>query len=81
MVMAFTYKATDEELAQLKDFNRRSVNEGRKPSFRSGHWDEDNVLAHIRFDERTGPNGEKILHMAEVQSDWHQKGRREGYTI
>lgn len=47
--------------------------------FRSSHFDEPNILAHIRFDDRTGPNGEKILHMAEVQSDWHQKGRKEGY--
>jgi conjugative element/phage-associated large polyvalent protein len=49
-------------------------------NFRSGHFEEPNVLAHVRFDDRTGPNGEKILHVAEVQSDWHQKGRREGYS-
>lgn len=48
-------------------------------AFQSSHWPESNVLAHIRFDDRTGPNGERILHMAEIQSDWHQKGRREGY--
>lgn len=48
-------------------------------NFRSKHWDVPNVLAHIRFDDRTGPNGEKILHVHEVQSDWHQEGRREGY--
>lgn len=48
-------------------------------NFIGGHWSEPNVLSHIRFDTRTGPNGEKILHVAEVQSDWHQKGRKEGY--
>ncbi len=47
--------------------------------FRSSHFDEHNVLVHIRFNDRTGPNGEKILFLEEVQSDWHQKGRREGY--
>jgi len=47
--------------------------------YRSAHWDEPNVLAHIRFNERTGPNGERILFIEEVQSDWHQKGRKEGY--
>jgi hypothetical protein len=52
---------------------------GESPTYRSGHWDEPNILAHVRFDDRTGPNGEKILHMAEVQSDWHQQGRRRGY--
>lgn len=50
-----------------------------KPSYRSSHWDEPNVLAHIRFDERTGPDGEKVLHIAEIQSDWHQEGRKKGY--
>lgn len=51
------------------------------PTFRSSHFDEPNILAHIRFDDRTGPNGERILHIAEVQSDWHQKGRRSGYAL
>ncbi|MGM3331267.1 hypothetical protein ACS2U0_27135, partial [Bacillus cereus group sp. BC251] len=49
------------------------------PAYRSSHWDEPNVLAHVRFDDRTGPNGEKILHVAEVQSDCHQEGRKKGY--
>ncbi|MEO5625999.1 MAG: hypothetical protein ABIQ70_08335, partial [Dokdonella sp.] len=26
-----------------------------------------------------GPNGEKILHVEEIQSDWHQSGRKQGY--
>ena len=51
----------------------------QRQEFRSGHFEEPNVLAHVRFDDRTGPNGEKVLHIAEVQSDWHQKGRKQGY--
>ena len=47
--------------------------------FRSGHWDQPNVLAHLRMADRTGPNGEKILHVEEIQSDWGQKGRDEGF--
>jgi len=49
------------------------------PAFRESHWSEPNVLAHVRFDDRVGPNGEKVLHVAEFQSDWHQKGRERGY--
>lgn len=49
-----------------------------RQDFRSGHFDEPNVLAHVRFDDRTGPNGEKILHVAELQSDWAQRLRRSG---
>ena len=45
----------------------------------SGHWDQPGVLAHVRVKDRTGPNGEKLLHIEEIQSDWHQKGRDQGY--
>lgn len=47
--------------------------------FRTPHFDEPNVLAHMRLNDRTGPNGEKILFIEEIQSDWHQKGRKKGY--
>jgi len=46
----------------------------------SGHWDVPNVLAHVRAKDRTGPNGEKLLHIEEIQSDWHQQGRDRGYA-
>jgi GGDEF domain-containing protein/2'-5' RNA ligase len=47
--------------------------------FRTPHWEEPNVIGHVRFNDRTGPNGEKLLHLEELQSDWHQRGRTEGY--
>jgi hypothetical protein len=48
--------------------------------YRSNHWKEDpNTLAHMRVQDRVGPNGEKILHVEEIQSDWHQAGRKKGY--
>ena len=49
-------------------------------NYRSSHWNEPNVLAHVRFNDRTGPNGEKILFVEEVQSDWHREGRERGYA-
>lgn len=48
--------------------------------FRSGHFDEPNILAHVRFNDRTDAEGNKILFLEEVQSDWHQKGREKGYA-
>jgi hypothetical protein len=57
-----------------------SKNTNLPPEFRSSHWDEPNVLAHIRLSDRTGPNNEKILHIEEIQSDWAQKGRKEGFV-
>lgn len=49
------------------------------PNFTGGHMNESNVLAHLRLTDRTGPNGEKILFIEEIQSDWHQMGRKKGY--
>jgi len=43
------------------------------------HYSTPDVLAHARLVDRTGPNGEKVLHVEEIQSDWHQKGRKDGY--
>lgn len=48
-------------------------------AFRSGHWEEPNILAHIRFNERTDADGKKVLFIEEIQSDWAQKGREEGF--
>lgn len=50
--------------------------EGR---YKSAHWSEPDVFAHIRMNDQTGPAGEKILHIEEMQSDLHQQGRDEGY--
>jgi hypothetical protein len=44
------------------------------------HWpDVDNPLAHYRTKERLGPNGERVLHIDEIQSDWAQQGRDRGF--
>jgi hypothetical protein len=56
------------------NFNSRD-----EPNYKSSHWDEPNVLAHIRFNVRKGPNGERILFIEELQSDWHREGREGGY--
>jgi hypothetical protein len=38
-----------------------------------------NILASARTVDRNTPEGKKILHVEEIQSDWHQKGRDNGY--
>ena len=46
----------------------------------SGHFaGAPNILASVRVKDRVGPNGEKIFHIDELQSDWHQQGREKGY--
>ena len=46
------------------------------PTYKSGHWDVPNVLAHIRFNERKDVDGNNVLFLEEIQSDWHQDGGR-----
>ncbi len=48
-------------------------------AFRSTHWYQENVLAHIRVNDRVDADGKKMLLIEEVQSDWHQAGRDKGY--
>jgi len=74
---------TDLEIAPERATND-GVRTGRaltENNFRSSHWDDPNVLAHLRMADRTGPNGEKILHVEEIQSDWGQKGKKEGFDV
>ena len=68
---------TETERASL----RREARTALAPqTYTSPHWPDDpNVIAHIRFDDRIGPDGEKALHVHEIQSDWHQAGKKNGY--
>jgi DNA repair protein RadC len=48
-------------------------------AFQSSHFDEPNILAHVRMNDRTTADGNKVLFLEEVQSDWMQKGRDQGF--
>jgi hypothetical protein len=51
---------------------------GRQDTFKSSHWDEPNVLAHLRLNDRN-VNGEQVLFIEEIQSDWSLEGRKKGF--
>ena len=53
---------------------------GDSSLYNSSHWDDPNVIAHLRMKDRTGPEGENILHLEEIQSDWGQEGRKKGFA-
>jgi hypothetical protein len=38
-----------------------------------------NILAHVRFNEHQTVDGKRVLLIEEIQSDWHQGGRKRGY--
>lgn len=48
-------------------------------NFRSSHFEEPNILVHTRANDRTLPSGEPGRFVEEVQSDWHQQGKKKGY--
>lgn len=68
----------DQEFAQ--QYRDKVTNATDTGTYKSSHWDEPNVLLHVRHNDRTvpGPNGEPMnaLHLEEVQSDWGQLHRK-----
>lgn len=71
---------TPEETAQIKDIHARMAKLKRSSDlYKSSHFDEANILAHLRLSDRTDADGKKVLMVEEIQSDWHQAGRKKGY--
>lgn len=48
-------------------------------NFKSSHWNEPNILVHLRMNTRTDADGKKVLFLEEIQSDWGQQGKKEGF--
>lgn len=74
-----------EDDARLQELAERAFFEKPKPIgqrgidfYKSSHWDELNVIAHTRMNDRTGPGGEKVLFVEEIQSDWAREAREKG---
>lgn len=68
---------TNNELQQLNYID--SLADKSIPIFTSSHWDEKNILVHLRYDIRNDVDGNKFLFVIEIQSDYGQKGKREGF--
>lgn len=67
----------DAKEALIRGLESGSVN-GK--DFRTHHWIHDpNVVSHIRMNDRTDYNGNKVLFIEEIQSDWAQQGRKKGF--
>lgn len=73
---AYRNQAPKEELDRIsREFDSIPF-EDEPPQFSSSHWNDRDVLAHLRMKDRD--NG-KTLHVEEVQSDWGQVGRKKGF--
>jgi len=49
-------------------------------NYRGAHFNDPNILVHSRSNQRTLPTGERGTLIENVQSDWHQAGRKQGYA-
>ena len=58
-----------------QSFGRRTINFFAE----KGHFDEPNILSHVRMNERISSNGERVLFIEELQSDWNLAGRQKGF--
>jgi hypothetical protein len=68
------------EISKLQNENQllqKQINDA--PIYKSSHWDEPNVMAHLRLNDRVDADGKKMTLIEELQSDWHQAGREKGY--
>lgn len=72
------YKVDVEALLQSDEPFAIPYGAEAKGSYTSGHFDEPNILAHVRMNDRK-VGRDKVLFLEEVQSDWHQAGREQGY--
>lgn len=50
-------------------------------TFKSSHFDQPNILAHIRMNERTDADGKRVLFIEEIQSDWGQTAKKNGLKL
>ena len=74
---ALAWAKTDEDKSKLTQLYKEvwTVPPTQPQGYKSAHWSEPNVLAHVRFDDRIDADGKRVLFIEEVQSDWHQAGR------
>lgn len=52
----------------------------KEGTFRSGHFDDPNIISHMRVTDRNDADGKKVLFVEELQSDWGQSGREHGFA-
>jgi hypothetical protein len=76
----FGRRFSDLEDDDANAVTRAEREQKKAENYRSSHWNEPNVLAHLRFDERTDADGNKVMFIQELQSDWGQEGKKRGFA-
>ena len=66
--------------ADIAYASRKNKDEYIVPRAHSADGEADiNRIAHMRVNDRIDADGKKVLFIEEIQSDWHQTGRKQGY--
>jgi hypothetical protein len=78
--------SAEQDLGVYTDNIRRANADTQNYKVPSYHGYDDeaadvNRLAHLRTNERMTPEQRRVLFLEELQSDWAQKGRDEGFTL
>jgi hypothetical protein len=71
--------AGEDSRQQMRDKALKFYMDAHPDIFTGSHWKDPNAFGHIRVSDRTGRNGERLLHAHELQSDLHQQGAEVGY--
>lgn len=70
----------DRQLNNIRSQKRLVEKAQPKPGYQSSHFDQPNIVAHLRFDERTDADGNNVLFIQEIQSDWGQEGKKKRFV-
>jgi len=65
-----------KKLKTFVDISNKADESGR---FTSPHFKEPNIAVHVRMNDRVDKDGNSVLFIEELQSDWAQKGKKEGF--
>jgi Large polyvalent protein associated domain 38/ADP-Ribosyltransferase in polyvalent proteins len=75
--------ATEQEalaIAKRIAGEHEMTNTGPNLNYEHGHWrGQYNVISHIRVNDRTDADGKRVLFIEEIQSDWGQSAKRDGF--
>jgi hypothetical protein len=76
-VLRFVLKTNNPE--GQPEYGARRPSDQQTGFFSNSHFNN-NLLYWMRTKDRVTKDGKKLLFIEEIQSDWHQKGRRYGYA-
>ena len=68
---------TPEEEREYENLINSQSKKEDASTYQSSHWNVPNVVAHLRMSDR---DWGKTLHIEEMQSDWGQEGRDDGFV-